>query len=212
MLNLEKALARFFDNRMEGFETAVPGVITKVNGDGTVNARPSIRNCLRNMQYEPDDPKTGDIAEICGVPVLYPGTDAAIVEFELKPGDPVLLVASSRDLRNWIEKGWAAGTTVPMSFAGCDEHSFMAMPVRRLKHYGKNKITIHVGNDGTVTITTEKVKIKGNLSVDGEIESTGAISSDMEVTAMAKTLQIPLSAHIHPTSVGPSDLPQKAGA
>lgn len=51
--SIAKILDRFFDNKMEDFETAFPAVIDVVNDDGTVNVRPSVRNCLRNMQMEP---------------------------------------------------------------------------------------------------------------------------------------------------------------
>lgn len=196
-----------FDNAMEGFETAFPGYVSAVNADGTVDVRPSVRNVLRNMQMEPDG-KDGKPAEIRGVPVLMPGTAAAIVKLELTEGDPVLLVASSRDLRRWRKGGWDGGTYDPESFAaGNDLNDLMAIPFRRESH-GKTtpKTTVTIGRDGKVTVECREMSIDAeNVKVSGELEVGKSVKAGGEVTANAGTLPVNLSTHTHMTAVGPSD-------
>lgn len=132
---------------------------------------------MRRDAFQHPDGKDGKPSEIRGVPVLVPGTASAAVKFELAEGDPVLLVASSRDLRRWRKGGgWDGGTYDPESFAaGNDLNDLMAIPFRRESH-GKTepKTTVTIGRDG-------------------------------EVTANAGTLPVNLSTHAHMTAVGPSD-------
>ena len=87
--SIAKLLDSFFDNKMEDFETAFPAAIESVNDDGTVNVRPSVRNCLRNMQMEPNM-KDGKLMVIKNVPVLWAGTKTVHIEYELDKGDTVL--------------------------------------------------------------------------------------------------------------------------
>lgn len=199
-----------FDNAMESFETAFPGIVSAVNADGTVDVRPSVRNCLKNMQIEPDG-VGGEVNEIKGVPVLWPGTAAALVKFELSEGDPVLLVASSRDLRNWKSGGWAAGTTDPRSFCGNDLNDLMALPCRRESHGAESpKTTVKIGRDGSVEIECSEIEIEAErVRVSGELAVGGGVTADGEVTANAKipASAVKLSTHVHPTAVGPTSPP-----
>lgn len=197
-----------FDSRMEDFETAVPGVVERVNADGTVDARPSIRNVLKNMQLEPTDPKTGRLRPVQGIPVLWPGTAAAVAKFELAEGDPVLLVASSRDLRTWKEGGWASEDPYsPPSFAGNDMNSLLAVPLRLESHgTASPKTTVTIGRDGSVKVECGNVEIDAaSVRISGELEVGGSVKADGEVTANAGTLPVNLSTHAHMTAVGPSD-------
>lgn len=192
----------FFDSRMEGFETAFPAVVERVNGDGSVDVTPSVRNVLKNMQVEPDG-DDGKPLHVEGVPVLWPGSSSAVVRFELSEGDPVLCVASSRDLREWVAGGEDNGPYSPKSFAGNDLNDLVAIPVTRGK--GSRRTTVTVGKDGTVrvecdsvVIDAERVDVSGELTVGKNVRAAG------EVTAMAKTLPVNLSTHTHMTAVGPS--------
>lgn len=99
-----KLINSVIDSYMEGFETAFPAVVKKVNGDGTVDVTPSVRNVLKNMQIEPDG-EDGKPLAIEGVPVMWPGTSEAVVKFSLEVGDPLFCIASSRDLREWVDGG-----------------------------------------------------------------------------------------------------------
>lgn len=65
-----------------------------------------------------------------------------------------------------------------------------------------NDGTLIIEAVGEVNITASpKVTIEGNLEVSGFIKANG------EVTAKATTLNVSLSTHIHPTPSGPSSAP-----
>lgn len=220
MFDIVRIARKAFEAEMETFETAMPGTVSAVNADGTVDVRPSVRNCLSNMQYEPAD-SDGKLPAVRSVPVLWPGTAETLVKFELAEGDPVLLVASSRDLREWKEGGWENGgkAYVPKSFSGNDLNDLLAIPVRRESHGSSEpKVKLTVNRDGSVEMECRSVSLKadsldlsgdlsvgGNSSVKGDSEVGGSVSADGEVTANAKVMPVNLSTHIHMTAVGPSD-------
>ena len=194
----------FFDSRMEGFETAFPGVIRRVNGDGTVDVTPSVRNVLKNMQVEPDG-KDGRPLPVESVPVLWPGTATAVARFELAEGDPLLLVASSRDIREWVSGGEERGPYTPKSFSGNDLNDLVAIPLT-MGSRKRRTTTITVKRDGTVKIECESVEIDaGNVKISGELEVGKGVKAGGDVTANAETLPVNLSTHTHMTAVGPSD-------
>lgn len=204
--NIVKVVNKVIDSYMETFETSMPGVITAVNVDGTVDVRPSIRNCLKNMQMEPDDPKTGDIMVLKGVPVLWPGTDQAIVQFTLSAGDPVLLISSSRDTRKWVDNGWASGTVAPVSFSGNGLNDMMAIPVRRIEHKSKPKTSITIDRNGGILVESESATIKAkSCEISGDLRVTGRITADNDIeskgtvkgTVDVKTSTVSLGSHIH---------------
>lgn len=170
---LEKSFIRLtrsvIDSYMEGFETAFPAVVKKVNDDGTVVVIPSVRNVLKNMQIEPDG-KDGKPLPVEGVPVLWPGTSAAIVRFELKEGDPVLCVASSRDLRSWVEGGEDGGPYDPKSFSGNDLNDLVAIPMSR----GGGKAV-------SVTLSRDSFKVEGKGSIEMKKDGTVLVNGHLEV-------------------------------
>lgn len=59
-----------------------------------------------------------------------------------------------------------------------------------------------------ITFDVPELMFVGNLKVEGDIIATGGVAADGEVTAMAKTTNIKLSTHQHPTAVlGPPSPP-----
>lgn len=211
--NLVSIFRQVIDGYMESFETAFPGIVKSVNSDGTVNVTPSVRNCLANMQLQNGG---GEIGAIPDVPVLYPGTATALVKFEIKAGDPVLLVASSRDLAAWASGKWEDGPFNPLSFDGNDLNDLMALPVRRLDHKEKPKATITISASGSISVESSgnvdvkaenvkidasKATITGDLSVNGAIDAGGNIDSKGSVSAMVDVSAVggavKLSSHTH---------------
>ena len=175
--SIAKLLDSFFDNKMEDFETAFPAAIESVNDDGTVNVRPSVRNCLRNMQMEPNM-KDGKLMVIKNVPVLWAGTKTVHIEYELDQGDTVLCISSSRDIRNWKKEKWDEAAYDPVSFSGNDLLNLLAIPFRRVQESAATVICIDREGNVTVkasevTLDAENVKITGKLDVDGDISSAG---------------------------------------
>lgn len=193
--NFVRLVRSVIDSYMEGFETAFPAVVKKVNDDGTVDVVPSIRNALKNMQIEPDGDDNKPLP-VENVPVVWCGTSQALVKFELEAGDPVLCIASSRDLREWIDGGEENGPYNPKSFSGNDLNDLIALPVSR---GGKKKVVFDISHDGKIAVSAD------SFTIDGELEVTG------DVKIMTKTAGITLSSHVHPTSFGPTYPPQPDG-
>lgn len=201
---LEKSFIRLtrsvIDSYMEGFETAFPAVVKAVNDDGTVDVTPSIRNVLKNMQIEPDGEDDKPLP-VKGVPVLWPGTSAAIVKFELEEGDPLICVSSSRDLRAWVDGGEDNGPFDPLSFSGNDLNDLFAIPMSR---GGKKKVTVEISHDGNVSLDADSLTLTAeNVKIDGELEVTG----EAKIMTGTPGAGIALSTHMHPTSVGPTGKP-----
>jgi len=158
------------DSYMEGFETAFPAVVKKVNDDGTVDVTPSIRNVLKNMQIEPDG-KDGKPLPVEGVPLMWPGTSAAVVKFELEEGDPLLCVSSSRDLRAWVDGGEENGPYSPVSFSGNDLNDMVAIPMTVAK--SGRAVTVNIGRDS--------VKVEGKGTIEMKNDGTVLVNGHLEV-------------------------------
>lgn len=171
MNSLVSLINKVIDSYMEGFETAFPAVVKKVNADGTVDVTPSIRNVLKNMQVEPDGDDKKPLP-VLGVPVLWPGTAAAVVKFELAAGDPVLCVASSRDLRDWVDGGEDKGPYTPKSFSGNDLNDLMAIPMSR---GGSRAVSVTLGRDS--------LTVAGNGTIEMKNDGTVLINGHLEVSA-----------------------------
>lgn len=62
-----------------------------------------------------------------------------------------------------------------------------------------------------IKVNVPDIEFIGNLSVDGDIIATGGVSAEGEVTAKAKTTNIKLSTHQHPTAVLGAPSPPKPG-
>lgn len=206
------AIRKTIDSYMETFETGFPGIVSSVNADGTVDAIPSVRNSLSNLQQEGGG---GEIRPMRSIPVLWPGTAAALVKFELSEGDPVWLVSGSRDQSGWADGDWAAAAKEPFrapSFGGNDLNSLVAIPCRRESHgEAKPTTTVTVDKDGRIRIETgADVSVKaGKLELDGDLTVTGKVEAEGEITAMSgnPATRVSLSTHIHATAAGPTDKP-----
>ena len=203
-------IRKVIDTYMETFETGFPGTVSAVNSDGTIDALPSVRNCLTNLQQEAGG---GTVQPMRSIPVLWPGTANALVKFSLSAGDPVWLVSGSRDQSKWADGDWADAASDPFrapSFGGNDLNSLVAIPVRRETHGSeKPKVTVTIGDDGKVTIEgdsvtvsadsvkldADSVKVTGNLSVEGDIESDGTVTGKTDVKGGLSGIS--LSTHVH---------------
>lgn len=172
MQSMSTIFEKLFDNRMEGFETAFPAIIDKVNGDGTLDVVPCVKNCLSNMQMEPTP--GGRLNPIQGVPLVHSGTASLDIAIEPSEGDTVLCVAMSRDIREWVKNGYGKGPYNPQSFGGCDVNSLVAVQVRMAGNSEESKYSVSIGKDGSAFFGNGNGKIEmakdGKVTINGHLE------------------------------------------
>ena len=194
---------------LENIETALPGVIVAVNGDGTVDCKPCIRKVAQNGVIDVVNPT------IPKIPLMKLGGANAEFTFPSKKGDQVLLVAISRDSELW--KKDLKDDSIPESSSGLTLNDFVAVPfVAEKKHSGSAKI--RVTDDGDILFTPaggRQVISDTDLLVRGKVRSTGDVVAGVTEAAeeVVETGGVSLQTHMHPTAVpGAASLPTpKAG-
>lgn len=128
-------------------ETALPGVITAVDGGGYVTVRPLIRKVETNGVPDLTNP------EIPGVPLMRPGTGKVAVTLEPSAGDFVLLLFMSRDVTEWALGGGDADTDVtPECCGGNRLTDCVAVQLGRTSCDSDATGSIVFGSSGTCTI------------------------------------------------------------
>lgn len=188
------------EKRLENFETALPGVVKNVNSDGTVDVSLSIRKVSLNGVV--------DIAAmpILSVPLLTIGTRAFSFKLPVKTGDPVLLLAISRDSSLWKVGDWGEKDVVPKSCSGNTLCDFVALQMNfwrtdtsngaEITEEGKVVINADVEINGAVTVAKElnadSVKATGNVEA-GDVISNG----DVSATGDLKTASLSFLTHVH---------------
>ena len=150
---------------LENIETALPGVIEKVNGDGTVDCRPCIHKVAPNGVIDVVNPA------IPKIPVMRLGGSYAEFDFPVKKGDQVLLLGISRDSEEWKLTG--KDDVVPESSSGLTLNDLVAVPfVGPNAPRGAVKFTI--GDNGSVTIENGHGNVQmaqdGTVTINGHLE------------------------------------------
>lgn len=194
---------------LENIETALPAVITKVNGDGTIDCKPCIRKVAPNGVIDVVNPT------IPKIPLMKLGGANAEFTFPSKEGDQVLLLGISRDSELW--KKSLDDDNIPESSSGLTLNDFVAVPfIAHKKATGAAKI--NVGEDGSIELipgSSGQIWAKGDLVVQGKVDASGDVVAGATITdaAIVETGGISLQTHMHPTAVpGPASLPTpKAG-
>lgn len=97
-IQIQDVLAAHLDGALEGVQTALPGVVVRVDGE-----RLAVRPTGGRRSVDPD---TGDAtysryAVVEGVPVCYPQAGPYGITFPISVGDEVLLVFASHSLDSW---------------------------------------------------------------------------------------------------------------
>lgn len=189
---------------LENIETALPGVIEKVNGDGTVDCKPCIRKVAKNGVIDVANPT------IPKIPLMKLGGANAEFTFPSKKGDQVLLVGISRDSEKW--KKDLKDDAIPESSSGLTLNDFVAVPfVAEKKHSGSAKI--RVTDDGDILFkpaSGRQVISDTDLLVRGKVRSTGDVVAGVTeaVEEVVETGGVSLQTHMHATAVpGPASLP-----
>lgn len=191
---------------LENMETALPGVITKVNKDGSVSVRPVIRKIEPNGVFDLVNP------EIPNVPLMKLGGANAEFSFPSKEGDQVLLVAFSRDASEW--KRSEESDIVPAACSGLTMNDLVAIPV--VKSSKQCAAKIRVTEDGDIVMIpkeSRKTIAQSDLVVKGGVYVTKDVASSCQELPDGEVVDVPTSVHLnnhfHSTAVGPSIVPTK---
>ncbi len=95
MIDLNTLLDMALTARLQEVYTALPGTVIAYNrAKKTVNVRPSLLQSV--------DGTAVDMPIITDVPVVFPGSNDAVIQFPLVSGDRVLLVFTSRSIEEWM--------------------------------------------------------------------------------------------------------------
>lgn len=193
------AIDRQLDERLNSFETAIPGEIISVRNDGRIDVAPSIRKMVTSGVIDAFD------SPIRGVPVMQIGFSGFSFDLELKKGDSVILLFFSRDASNWKARKW--GQSDPKSPFANDLNNCVAIPYVRPDSGAK--VVVRIDKDGVVTFDTDRVNITGDLLVKGKVQSVGDVMAGVTETAgqVIDATAVHLSTHVHPTGVGPTSQP-----
>lgn len=183
------AIDHQIDERLNSFETAIPGVVANVRNDGRIDVTPSIRKMVTSGVIESFD------KPILGVPVMQIGFSGFSFDLELSKGDSVIILFFSRDAGQWKKRKW--GLSDPKSPLANDANSCVAIPYVRPDSGAK--AVVSVDKDGKVTFDSDVVRIKGRLIVEKDILAKDDIFSEIE-----PGLGISLQHHLHSTTAGPS--------
>jgi len=194
-MDSDALFARFISN----METALPGIISAV-GDGVVDVFPAI------MKVTPEGVIDTGNKVIRSIPVMNSGNDACDIEYELKKGDPVLLIATSRDGGVWKNGTWEKAV-VPRSSSGMTINDFVAIPFH-FSAAGAKKTKIKLFQDGRIEMLGN-VKIDGTLTVEKELDCKETIRAHKEITAndIIPGTGVNLSSHPHPAATGTTSPP-----
>ena len=186
------AMERQLDERLNSFETAVPGEIVEVRKDGRLDVMPSIRKMVTSGVIDTFD------ALVRGVPVMQIGFSGFSFDLELKKGDSVVLLFFSRDASKWKARKWCQSD--PISPLANDLNNCVAIPFVRPDSGAK--AVVKIDKDGIVTFDSSRVKFTGDMYVDGNI-----ISRKDVIVGEGVGPSVSLAQHTHPTAVGPTAEP-----
>ena len=188
------AMERQLDERLNSFETAIPGTIVDIRKDGRIDVAPSIRKMVTSGVVDAFD------SVVRGVPVMQIGFSGFSFDLALKKGDSVILLFLSRDARQWKARKWSqCDPTTP--FAN-DLNSCVAIPFVRPDSGAK--VVVKIDADGVVTFDSSKVKFTGDIEVDGKMKSVGDIESEGDVKGSDyKSGILSFNTHVHEVTSAP---------
>ena len=100
--SFEDLLNSAITGRLNAVFTAMPGIITQVNGDGTVNVQPAVQDRVLSAAGE----QVWTSLPLClNCPVLYLGGGSYVITTPIAVGDEALLLFSCRDISAWQQLG-----------------------------------------------------------------------------------------------------------
>lgn len=154
---------------VNGIHTALPGIVAAFDpGKCVASVRPV-------GKYVTSSGEKIDFPVISDVPILIPCGTSGGVAFPVSAGDSCLIVCSEIELDEW-RSGAASNAQLrfDLSNAVCIPGLFREAP-DLVKMAVSQKATIISAGGSEITVSSGGVRIKGNLTVDGNVSATGSI-------------------------------------
>lgn len=164
---------------IRSMHTAMPGTIVSFD-PGKMTA-----TVLPGMMFKKPDGKTIAYPQITGVPVVFPqgANQQCTVAFPVKAGDGCLIVIAEQSLDYWM---YGQETSTDLAFdmtnAMCIPGLFSSSNDAVRAACAANAVVVDAKGtritvkNGSVEIDAAEVKIKGNLTVEGEVKSAGDVN------------------------------------
>lgn len=189
-LTLGEVINSLVESRESRLNTALPGVILGVrDGSGVfVDVQPSINLIAETGETLPRSP-------ILNVPLHMPLSSTGGLQFEVNPGDPVMLIFSQRGLDTWKEGN--GKPAAPQDGRMFDPRDCMAIPCifpasttpanpkkHVNTHSSKDVVLVHnIGKSNEVEIRLKKngdvyIKTVGEIKVDA---STAVVNAETTI-------------------------------
>lgn len=172
-------------NNIRGIHTAVPGKIV------SFDPATCLATVLPDMKFKKPDGNTMAYPQITGVPVVFFQTmnQQATVAFPIKAGDGCLIIVSEQSIDYWM---YGQETDTDLAFdltnAICIPGLFVK-PNQIIKEACDNNAIIIDDKETRITvkknlvqIDSKKVKINGDIEVDGSITATKDIIASNRVS------------------------------
>jgi hypothetical protein len=203
-ITLNGAVADVVAAFMDGIHTAIPGIIKAYYPlKKTADVQCAI------YIYDDDGLPLAPVT-IFDCPVLFPGTDRAILHFPLTMGDACLLIFSERSLEGWMKSGGGIcddggdprkfsltdGFCIPGGFNASNPGKMTAGNGLELLY---DELKILLNNDGSIDIQGSaageiKITAAGHVEVNGNTKSF--VTGD-ELNTALQTFMTALMLHVH---------------
>lgn len=167
-------IKKTIDKAIREVHTAMPGEIV------TFDAVTGLATVVPKMKFRKPDGKTIDYPQLSGVPVVFPqgwGGNATIA-FPVKSGDSCLIIIAEQALDYWLY-GQMTDTNLAFDLTNaiCIPGLFNTGNPVMAEACQKNAVVVDVKGtrmlvrDGEIVLDAPTVKVNGNLSVRGKVES-----------------------------------------
>lgn len=201
--------------RLCDVETALPAKVTSVAKDGSLSVMMLIKKVTVDGIVDTEN------RVIEGIRPLTIGNSSASIEVEIGVGAHVLLVGLSRHAREWLGTK-SDDAVIPKSAFGNMLNDLVAVPLFRGDRENGKNAKISLGEDGTVEVTStfgqtlkfdedgsivlipksgSKVKINGDVVVDGNVSGTDFTTALASFNAHMHVCSVPGATSGPPTSV-----------
>ena len=173
--------------------TSIPGVVVTVRSSlhqMTVDVQPMV-------SFVTDDDEAVDRPVILNVPIHFPTSKKAGMTFPVKPGDPVLLVYSMRNMDSW-KRGEGTQSAIPNDKRKFDVRDCVAIPgvmpfsqspndPGKHTHPHDSEDTVMYSNLGDANEVEVRLKPDGNLIIHAPTKVT-VYTKDAEVNVDNSTV------------------------